>query len=137
MGHMMNWPLPSILLGHQNMMVFALVLSTGRLSPVIIDSSIVVWPFIIVPSTGILHPDFTTMESRSKKKTSEAIEKLMNLMPSTAVVLKDEQEVVVNIEDVQVGVAINVSILGLLFINDLNPLWKYPRLRYIIGNTRC
>ena len=25
MGHMMNWPLPSILLGHENMMIFVLV----------------------------------------------------------------------------------------------------------------
>ena len=43
------------------------------------------------------------LESRSKKKTSEAIEKLMNLMPSTATVLIDGQEVVVAIEDVQIG----------------------------------
>lgn len=43
------------------------------------------------------------LESRSKKKTSEAIEKLMNLMPSTAVILKDGQEIVVDIDDVQVN----------------------------------
>ncbi len=43
------------------------------------------------------------LESRSKKKTSEAIEKLMNLMPSTAILLKDGQEVVVPIEDVQMN----------------------------------
>jgi Cu+-exporting ATPase len=42
------------------------------------------------------------LESRSKKKTSEAIEKLMNLMPTSAIVLKDNQEVVVDIEDVKV-----------------------------------
>lgn len=41
------------------------------------------------------------LESRSKKKTKEAIEKLMNLMPSTAVVLKDGIEVVVDIKDVR------------------------------------
>lgn len=41
------------------------------------------------------------LESRSKKKTKEAIEKLMNLMPSTAVVLKDGLEVVVDIKDVR------------------------------------
>ena len=40
------------------------------------------------------------LESRSKKKTTEAIEKLMNLMPSTAVVLKNGQEVIVDIKDV-------------------------------------
>lgn len=41
------------------------------------------------------------LESRSKKKTKEAIEKLMNLMPSTAVVLKDDKEVIVDIKDVR------------------------------------
>ena len=43
------------------------------------------------------------LESRSKKKTTEAIEKLIHLMPSVATVLKDGQEKEVAIEDVQVG----------------------------------
>jgi len=42
------------------------------------------------------------LEARSKKKTSEAIEKLVNLLPSTATVLKDGEEVEVQIEDVQI-----------------------------------
>ena len=40
------------------------------------------------------------LESNSKKKTSEAIRKLMNLRPSTAIVLKDGKEEVKAIEDV-------------------------------------
>ena len=43
------------------------------------------------------------LESRSKKKTTEAIEKLIGLMPSSAIVLKDGQEVSMPIEKVQVG----------------------------------
>lgn len=43
------------------------------------------------------------LESRSKQKTSEAIEKLMKLMPATAVVLVDGQETEMNIDDVEVG----------------------------------
>lgn len=43
------------------------------------------------------------LESRSKKKTTEAIEKLIGLMPSSATVLKDGQEVSMPIEKVQVG----------------------------------
>lgn len=43
------------------------------------------------------------LESRSKKKTTEAIEKLIHLMPTYAVVLKDGIETEVSIENVQVG----------------------------------
>ncbi len=156
MGHMMNWPLPSILLGHQNMMVFALVelilvlpimyLNRGyfqrgfkslmnkspNMDTLIAMGSSAAFVYSVYAiflmayylgrgemsevhhfmmqlyfeSSGMILTLISLgkyLESRSKKKTSEAIEKLMNLMPSTAVVLKDEQEVVVNIEDVQVG----------------------------------
>lgn len=43
------------------------------------------------------------LESRSKKKTSEAIEKLMNLMPTVATILKNDQEITVPIEKVNVN----------------------------------
>ena len=43
------------------------------------------------------------LESCSKKKTTEAIEKLIHLMPSVATILKDGQEKEVAIEDVRVG----------------------------------
>ena len=43
------------------------------------------------------------LEARSKQKTTQAIEKLMKLMPSTATVLMDGRETVKNIDDVEVG----------------------------------
>lgn len=43
------------------------------------------------------------MESRSKKKTTSAIEKLIGLAPKTAVVEKDGRELTVSIDDVTVG----------------------------------
>ena len=43
------------------------------------------------------------LESNSKKKTSEAIRKLINLRPSTAVVLKDGKEEIKAIDDVLKG----------------------------------
>ena len=43
------------------------------------------------------------LETRSKGKTSEAISKLMDLAPKTAIVLRDGREVEVGIEEVQVG----------------------------------
>ena len=43
------------------------------------------------------------LEACSKKKTSEAIEKLMNLRPAHATILQDGQEMIVPIEQVQVG----------------------------------
>lgn len=43
------------------------------------------------------------LETRSKGKTSEAITKLMNLAPKTAIVLRDGAEVEMPVENVQVG----------------------------------
>lgn len=43
------------------------------------------------------------LESRAKGKTSEAIEKLMDLSPKTAVVIRDGKEVTVSAEELRVG----------------------------------
>ena len=43
------------------------------------------------------------LEARSKGKTSEAINKLMDLAPKTATVLKDGKEVTVPVEDIMIG----------------------------------
>ena len=43
------------------------------------------------------------LESRSKGKTSEAITKLMNLAPKTAIVERDGKELQVPVEEVQLG----------------------------------
>ena len=156
MGHMLNWPLPGILLGHHNMMIFVLVQlclvvpimfinrgyyirgfkSLANRSPNM-DSLIALGSsaafiyslyatFMMAYYIGRMDMDMTHhymmqlyyesagmiltlislgkyLESRSKQKTSEAIEKLMKLMPSTAFVLKGGKEVEVPIEQVQVG----------------------------------
>ncbi len=43
------------------------------------------------------------MEGRSKNKTSEAIRKLMELAPDTAIVLKEGQQIELSVEQVKVG----------------------------------
>lgn len=43
------------------------------------------------------------LESKSKKKTNDSIEKLMDLAPKTAILLKDNQEIEVEISQVKVG----------------------------------
>ena len=43
------------------------------------------------------------LESRAKGKTSQAIEKLIDLSPKTAVVIRDGKEVTVDVDDVQIG----------------------------------
>lgn len=42
-------------------------------------------------------------EARAKGKTTEAIEKLMDLSPKTAVILKDQKQITIPIEEVQKG----------------------------------
>lgn len=156
MGHMMGAPLPSLLLGHENMMVFALtqlfltlpimyinrgyfqkgfkslwhkspnmdtLIAMGSAAAAIysiyaifmmgydlghghINEAHQYMMQLYFESAGMILTLISLgkyLESRSKKKTSEAIEKLMNLMPSTATVLVDGQEIVVPIEDVQLG----------------------------------
>lgn len=57
--------------------------------------------------TAVLLATFLTMgrylESRAKGKTSDAIKKLMGLRPKTATVVRDDGEVEISIEDLQVG----------------------------------
>jgi len=43
------------------------------------------------------------LEARAKGKTSEAIKRLMHLAPKTAVVIRDNQEIEINVDDVKVG----------------------------------
>lgn len=52
------------------------------------------------------------LEARSKGKTSEAIEKLMDLSPKTAFVLREGQEFEVPVEDVTVGETVIVKAGG-------------------------
>ena len=49
------------------------------------------------------------LESRAKGKTSQAIEKLIDLSPKTAVVIRDGKEVTVGVVDVQIGEIVAVK----------------------------
>lgn len=43
------------------------------------------------------------LETKSKGKTSEAITKLINLAPKTAIVIRNEQEIIIDVEDIVEG----------------------------------
>lgn len=43
------------------------------------------------------------LETKSKGKTSQAISKLINLAPKTAIVIRDEKEVQINVEEIEKG----------------------------------
>ena len=156
MGHMLGAPLPSFLVGHENMMVYALTQMILTFAIMYInrgyfqrgfktlwnrspnmDSLIAlgasaaaiysVYAIFLMgyylghgqmaeahqymmqlyfESAGMILTLISLgkyLESRSKKKTSEAIEKLAHLMPKTATVLKDGQEVETPIEKVKVS----------------------------------
>lgn len=162
MGHMMGAPLPSFLLGNENVMVFALsqlfltlpimylnrgyfqrgfrslwnkspnmdtLIAMGSSAAAIysiyaifmmgyclghgqINEAHHYMMQLYFESAGMILTLISLgkyLESRSKKKTSEAIEKLMNLMPSTASVIRDGKECVVSIEDVRVDEIIVVK----------------------------
>ena len=156
MGHMAGWPLPSVLLGTENAMIFAFtqfllllpVLAAGghyfrngfknlwRRSPNM-DSLIalgsgaafvygiyaiykIAWGFgrgdlelvhhfsmdLYFESSGMILTLITLgkfMEARAKARTSDAITKLMDLAPKTAVLVKDGQETEIPVDDVQTG----------------------------------
>ena len=156
MGHMAGWPLPEILCGTKNAMIFAFtqfLLAT----PVLIvgshyfkngfrnlihrapnmDSLIALGSgasylygiyAIYKIAWGMGHGDWTMvehffmdlyfessgmiltlitlgkfMEARAKSKTSEAITKLMDLAPKTAILLQDGQEREISVDDVLTG----------------------------------
>ncbi len=156
MGHMMGWPLPSVLLGTENAMVFALTLFILVIPIAVINRKFFTGGFkslfhlapnmdsLIAMGSGAAivygvyalykiayalgHGDMVTahafamdlyfesagmiltlitlgktLEARAKGKTSAAIEKLMNLAPKTAVVIRDGREVEIPSEELQVG----------------------------------
>jgi len=156
MGHMMGWPLPHILHGTENAMVFALVqfllllpimyvndkyykvgfktlfrgapnmdslIAMGSSAAVVYGVAAlfnIAWGLghgdaarvehwsmdLYLESAGMILTLITLgkyMETRSKGKTSEAISRLMDLAPKTAVVLRSGAEVEIPVEDVAVG----------------------------------
>ncbi len=156
MGHMMGWPLPSVLLGAENAMVFALTLFILVVPVAFINRKFFISGFrnllhlspnmdsLIAMGAGAAlvygiyamykiasalgHGDLTaahafamdlyfesagmiltlitlgkTLEARAKGRTSEAIEKLMNLAPKTAVVIRDGKEIEIPVEELRKG----------------------------------
>lgn len=156
MGHMLGWPLPGILTGHENMMVFALTQLFLTLPVMYLNRKYFENGFktllhgapnmdtlVAMGSTAaavysisqlfamgyaIGHGDLDAghryamnlyfeaaamilalvtigkyMESRSKSRTSDAITKLMDLAPKTALVLRNGAEIEIPAEQVQVG----------------------------------
>lgn len=162
MGHMMGAPLPAILLGDENVMIFALTQLFLTIPVLIINkkyfvvgfkalwnkapnmdslialgsaASVVYSVFAIYSMAYAMgHGDLMTahhygmelyfesaamiltlitvgkyMETRSKGKTSEAISKLMDLAPKTAIVLRGGVEQEIPVEDVVTGDTIIVK----------------------------
>ena len=156
MGHMLGWPLPGILTGHENMMVFALaqlfltlpvmylnrkyfevgfkslfhgapnmdtLVAMGSTAAAVYSISQL---FVMGYALGRMDMDLAHdcamnlyfeaaamilalvtigkyMETRSKSRTSDAITKLMDLAPKTALVLRNGKEMEVPADQVQVG----------------------------------
>lgn len=162
MGHMMGAPLPAILLGDENVMIFALTQLFLTIPVLIINkkyyvvgfkalwnrapnmdslialgsaASVVYSVFAIYSMAYAMgHGDLMTahhygmelyfesaamiltlitvgkyMETRSKGKTSEAISKLMDLAPKTAIVLRNGVEQEIPVEEVVTGDTIIVK----------------------------
>lgn len=156
MGHMMGLPLPSILLGHENALIFAftqfllclpvliinkkyytngfkaLFNGTPNMDSLIAIGSSASFAYgiyaIYMLAYGFGHMDMALvekyhmelyfegaamiltlitlgkyLETKSKGKTSEAIEKLMKLGAKEAILFVDNQEVMVPVENVMVG----------------------------------
>ena len=162
MGHMLGWPLPSILLGHENMMIFALtqlfltlpimylnrkyyengfkslfhgapnmdtlvamgstaafVYSVSRLYVMgyamgrgETDMAHMAAMNLYFESAAMILTLVTIgkyMESRSKSRTSDAITKLVDLAPKTALVVRNGRETEIPADQVQVGETVIVK----------------------------
>ena len=156
MGHMLGWPLPGILLGHENAMIFALTqlfltlpvmylnrkyfengfksLAHGapNMDTLVAMGSTAAAVYSVIQlfvmgyamgrgEMGLAHECAMNlyfeaaamilalvtigkyMESRSKSHTSDAITKLMDLAPKTALVLRDGEETEIPAEQVRMG----------------------------------
>ncbi len=162
MGHMLGWPLPGILLGHENMMIFALtqlfltlpimylnrkyyengfkslfhgapnmdtlvamgstaafVYSVSRLYVMgyamgrgEMDMAHMAAMNLYFESAAMILTLVTIgkyMESRSKNRTSDAITKLVDLAPKTALVVRNGRETEIPADQVQVGETVIVK----------------------------
>ena len=162
MGHMLGWPLPGILLGHENMMIFALtqlfltlpimylnrkyyengfkslfhgapnmdtLVAMGSTAAFVYSVSHL---YVMGYAMGRGETDMAHMaamnlyfesaamiltlvtigkymESRSKNRTSDAITKLVDLAPKTALVVRNGRETEIPADQVQVGETVIVK----------------------------
>lgn len=159
MGHMLGWPLPGILLGHENMMIFALtqlfltlpimylnrkyyengfkslfhgapnmdtLVAMGSTAAFVYSVSRL---YVMGYALGRGETDMAAMnlyfesaamiltlvtigkymESRSKNRTSDAITKLVDLAPKTALVVRNGRETEIPADQVQVGETVIVK----------------------------
>ena len=162
MGHMLGWPLPGILLGHENMMIFALtqlfltlpimylnrkyyengfkslfhgapnmdtLVAMGSTAAFVYSVSRL---YVMGYAVGRGETDMAHMaamnlyfesaamiltlvtigkymESRSKNRTSDAITKLVDLAPKTALVVRNGRETEIPADQVQVGETVIVK----------------------------
>lgn len=162
MGHMLGWPLPAILTGHENMMIFALtqlfltlpvmylnrkyfengfrslihgapnmdtLVAMGSTAAAVYSiSQLFVMGYYMGRGDLMRAHDSAMnlyfeaaamilalvtigkyMESRSKSRTSDAITKLMDLAPKTALVLRDGAEMEIPAEQVRLGETVIVK----------------------------
>lgn len=162
MGHMLGWPLPKILTGHENMMVFALtqlfltlpvmylnrkyfengfqslihrapnmdtLVAMGSTAAAVYSISqlfVMAWAMghgdmerahacvmnLYFEAAAMILTLVTIgkyMESRSKSRTSDAITRLVELAPKTALVLRDGVELLVPSEQVRMGETVIVK----------------------------
>ena len=162
MGHMLGWPLPGILLGHENMMIFALtqlfltlpimylnrkyyengfkslfhgapnmdtLVAMGSTAAFVYSvSHLYVMGYamgrgetdmahmaamnLYFESSAMILTLVTIgkyMESRSKNRTSDAITKLVDLAPKTALVVRNGRETEIPADQVQVGETVIVK----------------------------
>ncbi len=162
MGHMLGWPLPGILLGHENMMIFALtqlfltlpimylnrkyyengfkslfhgapnmdtLVAMGSTAAFVYSvSRLYVMGYAMgrgetdMAHMAVMNLYFESaamiltlvtigkyMESRSKNRTSDAITKLVDLAPKTALVVRNGRETEIPADQVQVGETVIVK----------------------------
>jgi len=162
MGRMLNWPMPQILQGPQNLGILGLLLLLLSIPILIINRKFFITGYktlwqkapnmdtliavgttaafaygvvalfqieaalgagdmnsamtaargLYFESAGMILTMITigkTLETRSKGKTSEAIEKLIDLTPKTALVLKEGEEIEIAVDQVQVGDHIRIK----------------------------
>ncbi|MGA9098871.1 MAG: copper-translocating P-type ATPase, partial [Methanotrichaceae archaeon] len=87
--------------------MYSMGIGVAYVSSIMGTFRIVLTPEFMFYETALMLASFLTLgrylESKAKGRTSEAIKKLVGLRPKTAIILRDNNEIEVPVEDVQVG----------------------------------